>query len=97
MRFSCLRHCDFTAISAGKACDFKVVIANGSLFVIAIAWVTEFGTSIVGIILNSCKALHYRKEFPSDFLISSALRSCAEQKPCSKLQENAAGDLIHVM
>ena len=27
-KFLWLRHCDFTAISAGKACDFEVVIAN---------------------------------------------------------------------
>ena len=28
MRFLWLRHCDFTAIPAKKACDFEVVIAN---------------------------------------------------------------------
>ena len=41
INFLWLRHCDFTAISAGKACDFEVVIANRWRFVIAIAWVTK--------------------------------------------------------
>ena len=41
MRFLWLRHCNFTAISVGKACDFEVVIANRQRFVSAIASVTK--------------------------------------------------------
>ena len=39
----CERHCGFTAISAGEACDFEVAIANRLQSVIVIVWITKHG------------------------------------------------------
>ena len=68
----------FYLISAGKACDFEIVITTPQRFVIAIAWITKISRQ--HFLSSACQHVCYLK-FPDSVLEFSIVPSTCALKP----------------
>ena len=85
---------DFIAISAGKSCDFEIVIGNRQRFVIAIAWVTLIVVTDFKTCSSGKEKAHKHKQI---FPVTGRVRGGSPDRVARGLPTGGQGSKVYVL